>query len=131
MTRRTVVFRDVRRGPRLGVEPAVWNTTSPNIRLKELKSVTGLEFHWVVLVIRASLIARLESAFVGATRRVYNARRMLRVPLPELATGSWPSSLPDVPRPTHSTASNGRYAPRWRATGHVGDRIGLLGALQP
>ena len=69
------------------------------IRLAELGTVKGLEYQWVVLVIRASLYQDLQEGFAGSSNRIYQARRMLRIPFTRARDGILTMVLPDVERP--------------------------------
>jgi hypothetical protein len=68
------------------------------IGLKELRTVKGLEFQWVVLVIRKSLYHELQTGFTGSTQRIYHQRRLLRIPFTRARDGILTLVLPDMDR---------------------------------
>jgi hypothetical protein len=67
------------------------------IALPEIEQVKGLEFQWVFIVIRQSLFDEIESGFVGSSQRVYNARRLLRLPFTRARDGMFTFVMPDQP----------------------------------
>lgn len=68
------------------------------IGLQDLRAVKGLEHQWVVLVLRESLYHELQEGFAGSTQRIYNARRMLRIPFTRARDGILTVVLPDMDR---------------------------------
>jgi len=50
------------------------------ITLDEIRSIKGLEFQHVFLFLKRDLYEQVEYGFKGSGQRVYNQRRLLRIP---------------------------------------------------
>lgn len=75
------------------------DTQYTRVGLADIEGVKGLEYQWVLIVIRQSLFEELESGFVGSSQRVYNARRLLRIPFTRARDGLFTFVLPDDLKP--------------------------------
>lgn len=80
-------------------ERAFASRTIRKIGFNDLEAVKGLEFQWVIIAIRATLNNELLDGFSGSSRRVYAARRLLRIPFTRARDGILTLVAPDVPRP--------------------------------
>jgi hypothetical protein len=71
----------------LGDLPRGWKTClrelkhSSWVKMSEAQAVKGVEFQHVVLIVSETLFLQLENGFEGATRALYNTRRLYRIPL--------------------------------------------------
>ncbi len=66
------------------------------LSIDKLDQIKGLEYQWAILVISEKLADEVEFGFTGVTRRVYNNRRLLRIPFTRAKDGLFviPSAYP-------------------------------------
>lgn len=84
-------------------EPPTWFKRTlgrfkmPNriVRAHQLKAIKGLEFQHAFILASEQLLQELEEGFSGAGRRLYNARRLLRIPFSRAKDSIATFGIPD------------------------------------